>query len=140
MTRDEISAMFERRRAAYQRYDTATLASDYAEDCVIESPSSGIHRGKAAADRVLRTVFDALEVKLTEQSILIDGESVAQVVTIEGQDVGLFLGMPPTGKSFSVPGVFVYDLKDGRIVRERRIYDFTALLIQVGLLKAKPMS
>ena len=29
-------------------------------------------------------------------------------------------------------------LKDGLIVRERRIYDFAGLLIQIGLLKVKP--
>jgi hypothetical protein len=28
---------------------------------------------------------------------------------------------------------------NGRIIRERRVYDFTGLLIQVGLLKAKPV-
>ncbi|MGH9146149.1 MAG: hypothetical protein ACRD1Q_05525 [Vicinamibacterales bacterium] len=31
-----------------------------------------------------------------------------------------------------------YVLRDGQIVHERRIYDFTGILIQVGLLKAKP--
>ena len=29
-------------------------------------------------------------------------------------------------------------LRDGHIVHERRIYDFTGILVQVGLLKAKP--
>jgi hypothetical protein len=83
-------------------------------------------------------VFDALAVKVDQQSVIIDGDSVAQVLSIEGKDVGDFLGLLPTGKSFRVPGVFLYDLKDGLIARERRIYDFTALLIQIGLLKAKP--
>jgi hypothetical protein len=35
--------------------------------------------------------------------------------------------------------VFVYELKDGKIVHERRIYDFTGLLIQIGVLKVKPI-
>jgi hypothetical protein len=34
--------------------------------------------------------------------------------------------------------VFFYELRDGLIVRERRVYDFTGVLVQVGLLKAKP--
>jgi steroid delta-isomerase-like uncharacterized protein len=138
MTRDQIAAMFERRRVAYERHDAATLVADYAADCVIESPSGGTHQGQAAAEQVLRAVFDALDVKLHQQSVMIDGDAVAQVVSIEGQDVGRFLGLSPTGKSFRVPGVFLYDLRDGRIARERRIYDFTGLLIQTGLLKAKP--
>ena len=138
MTREQIAAMFERRRVAYERHDAATLVADYAVDCVIESPSGGIHQGQAAAEQVLRAVFDALDVKLHQQSVIIDGDTVAQVVSIEGQDVGHFLGLSPTGKSFRVPGVFLYELRDGRIARERRIYDFTGLLIQAGLLKAKP--
>jgi hypothetical protein len=35
--------------------------------------------------------------------------------------------------------VMLCDLKDGFITRERRVYDFTGLLLQVGALKAKPV-
>ena len=35
--------------------------------------------------------------------------------------------------------VFLYELRDRHIVRERRIYDFTRLLVQIGVLKAKPV-
>lgn len=138
MTREEIVAMFERRRLAYQRRDATALAADYTTDCIIESPSGGLHRGQPAAERVLQNVFNALEASLQQESLIIDGERVAQVVTIEGKGMAQFLGLPPTGKAFRVPGVFLYELKDGQIARERRIYDFTALLVQTGLLKAKP--
>jgi steroid delta-isomerase-like uncharacterized protein len=138
MTRDQIAAMFESRRAAYDRQDAAALAADYMADCVIESPTAGTHHGPAAAERVLAKVFEALDVKLVQEAVMIDGDSVAQVVSLEGKDVGDFLGLAPTGKSFRVPGVFVYELKAGKIARERRIYDFTGLLIQTGLLKTKP--
>jgi len=30
-------------------------------------------------------------------------------------------------------------VKDGLIVRERRIYDFTGMAVQVGAIKAKPV-
>jgi hypothetical protein len=35
--------------------------------------------------------------------------------------------------------VLMYTLKDGQVVREKRIYDFTGMLIQIGVLKAKPV-
>jgi hypothetical protein len=35
--------------------------------------------------------------------------------------------------------VSLCELKDGFITRERRVYDFTGLLLQVGALKAKPI-
>jgi steroid delta-isomerase-like uncharacterized protein len=138
MTRNAIVALFERRRKAYDNQDAGALAADYAVDCVIESPSVGVHHGRAAAEQVIRSVIDAFDVKMHQDALLIDGDSVAQILTIEGTDDGQFLGLPPTGKSFRVPAVFLYDLKDGQIARERRIYDFTGLLVQVGLLKAKP--
>jgi steroid delta-isomerase-like uncharacterized protein len=138
MTRDAIAAIFDRRRAAYDNHDAVTLAADYTTDCVIESPSGGIHHGRAAAEQWLKTVFHALDVKMHQDSLLIDGDVVAQVLSMEGTDDGQFLGLPPTGRSFRLPAVFLYVLKDGQIASERRIYDFTGLLMQVGLLKAKP--
>ncbi len=138
MTRDEVVAIFERRRAAYERRDAAALAADYTEDCVIDSPSGGVHYGRAAAEEVLQKVFDALKVSLNQESLIVDGDAVAEEVTIQGQDVGRFLGLAPTGKTFRVFGVFLYRLKDTQIARERRLYDFTGLLVQTGMLKAKP--
>jgi hypothetical protein len=35
------------------------------------------------------------------------------------------------------PSAYVFHLKDGRIVSERRIYDFAGFLMQLGILKAK---
>jgi steroid delta-isomerase-like uncharacterized protein len=138
MTREAIVALFNRRNEAYDRRDAAALAADYADDCVVESPSGGVHHGRAAAERVLRSVFDALNAKVRQDSLLIDDDQVAQTLTIEGTDDGQFLGLPPTGKSFRLPAVFLYTVKDGQITHERRIYDFTGMLVQVGLLKAKP--
>jgi steroid delta-isomerase-like uncharacterized protein len=138
VTREAIAAFFDRRREAYDRQDAASLAADYAVDCVIESPSGGVHHGRAAAEQVLRSVFDGLGPKMHQDALLIDGDAVAQILSLEGTDDGQFLGLPPTGKSFRLPAVFLYHLKDGQITRERRIYDFTALLMQVGLMKVKP--
>jgi predicted ester cyclase len=139
MTREAISSIFERRRAAYAAQDAATLAGDYTDDSVIESPSGGIHHGPVAAERVFRAIFDALDARVHHESLLIDGDAVAQFVHFEGTDGGQFLGMPPTGKSFRVPCVILYKLHDGKIMHERRIYDFTGMLVQLGLLKTKPV-
>jgi hypothetical protein len=38
----------------------------------------------------------------------------------------------------TIPVAFLYEFKDGKIVRDRRMYDFTGLLIQLGTLRAKP--
>ena len=139
MTRDEIAAMFVRREQDYEEMDAAALAADYAEDATIESPAAGPHCGPAAAERAIGAVFKAFgDMSRRTESLLIDGDRIAQVLTIEGVNIGGMMGLPPSGKSFRVPAVFLYELRENKIVRERRIFDFTGLLVQIGVLKARP--
>jgi predicted ester cyclase len=139
MTRDEIVAFFEHRQELYDNLDAPALAADYADDAVIESPSAGVHTGRAAAEHALRGVFGAfLDMKVKAGSLVIDGDRVAQVLSIEGTHIGEFMGVLPSGKHFRLTAVFLYELGAREIIRERRIYDFTGLLVQIGLLKAKP--
>ena len=140
MTRDEIVAFFERRQELFDDFDAAGLAADYADDVVIESPMAGVHTGRAAAEKALRATFSAfLDLKMKTDALLIDGDRVAHFVTTEGTHISDFMGVPATNKAFRLPVAFLYELKDRQIVRERRIYDFTGLLVQIGLLKAKPI-
>jgi steroid delta-isomerase-like uncharacterized protein len=139
MTRDEIAALFARREEAFNRKDAAALGADYADDAVIDSPTAGIHQGPEAARQAYDAIFHAFadNVRRTE-ALVIEGDHVAQVLTIEGTNLGGLMGLPPSGKHFRMPAVFLYDLRGDKIVRERRIYDFTGMLVQIGVLKARP--
>ena len=140
MTRAEIAALFERRQAAYDDLNAAALAEDYADDCVVDSPTGGTHSGKPAVQKVLQAVFNAfLDLKVHTDGLVIDGDHVAHTMTVEGTNIGGFLGLSPSGKPFHLSAVFLYELKDRKIVRERRIYDFTGMLTQIGVLKTKPV-
>ena len=138
MTRDEITALFARRQEAYEDLDPAALAADYADYVVIESPISGSH-GKADAERNLRVVFDAfLDLKMTFEPPIVDGSRIALYAIAEGTNIGGFMGLPASGRPFRLATAFICELRNGKIVREQRIYDFTGLLVQVGILKVKP--
>jgi predicted ester cyclase len=73
------------------------------------------------------------------EDLLVEDNRAVWLVRISGTDTGGFMGLPATGKPFIVPVVLLYTLKDGQVVREKRIYDFTGMLIQIGVLKAKPV-
>jgi len=139
MTREQITAMFTRREEAFNAKDSAALAADYADDAVIYSPTAGVHQGPEAAKEAFDFIFHAFadNTRHTE-ALVIDGDRVAQVLTIEGTNLGGLMGLPPSGKHFRLPAVFIYDFRGDKIVRERRIYDFTGMLIQIGVLKARP--
>lgn len=140
MTRDDILALLARRVDAWRRLDAAALVADYAADAVVESPlAGGTMNGRDQIEQVFRTYFVAFPDMVMEQGdIIIDGDRAAVLATFSGTDHGGFMGMPPTGRRVTIPVVFLYGFKDGQIVRDRRVYDFTGVLIQVGTLKAKP--
>lgn len=138
MTRSEIEALFARRLEAWRRLDHVRLAGDYGDEAVIESPMSGEVVGRVAIEQYYRKWFEAFSnYTFRREALLIDGDSVVEVLAITATHVGDFLGMPPSGRKFDVHTVFLYTLKDGEILRDRRIYDLTGLLIQIGVLKAK---
>lgn len=141
MLRPDIEAFFASRQQAWDRLDAGALAADHDEACVVESPlAGGTATGAEAIERLYRTYFAAFtDMRLQQDALLIDGDRVALLARVTGTDNGGFMGMPPTRRPVSIPIVFFYELENGRIVRERRVYDFTGVLVQVGALKAKPV-
>jgi len=140
MTRADILALIDRRQALSNRHDADALAALHADNGVVDSPIAGTVRGRAAIAQVFEALFRAFpDVIFRTDDVLVDGNRVAQFATVSGTDTGGFMGLPPTGKPFRLPMVFLYTIEDGLIAHERRIYDFTGLLVQIGVLKAKPV-
>lgn len=79
------------------------------------------------------------DVTLANPELVVEGDRVVQTVTFSGTNTGGFMGMAPTGKHFSVAAVLICTMRDGHIAHERRIYDFTGFLLEIGVLKAKPL-
>jgi steroid delta-isomerase-like uncharacterized protein len=141
VTRDEIVTMFAERHDAINRRDIDFIVSQHAADCEhISQLVSGTVKGREAIARLYGTWFSGFpDLVWTNDELLVDGDRVTQMSTQSGTDTGGFMGLPPTGKPFHVPMVWLFTLKDGRFVHVRPIYDFTGLLVQIGLLKAKPV-
>jgi steroid delta-isomerase-like uncharacterized protein len=141
MTRLEIAELIARVQDAWGRRDIAALTDLHAKDGVVESPfAGGAARGREAIAKVYQAFFHAfpdLTMKMDEP--LIDGQRVVLITRLSGTDHGGFMGMHPTGRSVDFPCVLLFELEGGLIVRERRIYDFTGLAVQVGAIKAKPV-
>ena len=139
MTRDEIASMLELRFSALNSRDLTTLMSLHAADGVVDSPLGGHAKGSEAIRKVYEAwVASFPDAQFEPEAPIVDGERVAQVATVKGTDMGGFMGLAPTGKRFTMPMVFLFVIKDGKIQHERRVYDFTGLMIQLGVLKAKP--
>jgi steroid delta-isomerase-like uncharacterized protein len=140
MTRKQIENLFARRASAINHRDVAAASRLYTDDAVVDSPAAGgTVRGRKAVEDVTRALFSGFpDITFTSLTLVIDGDRAVSIGAIQGTDTGGFMGLPATNKPFRLPIVFVCTLRDGLIAHEQRIYDFTGMLIQIGVLKAQP--
>lgn len=140
MTRDEAQQFFDRRLDAWRRRDLDVLIRAHTEDCVLESPIAGKVIGRAAIENVYRAFATSFpDFTIDNPELVVDGNRAVQTVTFSGTNTGGFMGMAPTGKRFSFAAVLICTMRDGQIAHEKRIYDFTGFLLEIGVLKAKPI-
>ena len=78
------------------------------------------------------------DLAFTAEEVTVEGDRAVLVCRVVGTHRGEFLGLPATGKRVEFKGAFLLRIADGEIVDERRIYDFSGLLIKLGVLKVKP--
>ena len=139
MTREEISEFFARRDEAWQRHDFATLAAEHTEDGEVDSPLWGKVKGRSAIQNIyIQWFFSFPDAECVTEQLLIDGNKAVQCIKMAGTQKGDFCGLPPTGKRFEIRCTFLFFFADDRIAQEIRIYDFTGILLQLGIFKAKP--
>jgi len=65
---------------------------------------------------------------------------VAQFFNIRGTQSAPFGGVPATGRRIEMNGALLFTIgPDGLFVYEQRVYDVTGVLVQLGVLKGKPV-
>jgi steroid delta-isomerase-like uncharacterized protein len=140
MTRDDAQQFFDRRVDAWRRRDVEALMLAHTDDCVLESPIAGKVTGRPAIENVYRAFVTSFpDLTIENPGLIVDGDRAVQTVTFSGTNTGGFMGMAPTGKRFSFAAVLICTFRDGQIAHEKRIYDFTGFLLEIGVLKAKPI-
>lgn len=139
MTNDEIRSFLDHFALAWGRADAAALGALYTDDCVVVSPIFHTLKGRAQVERSYVDLFKAFEQETVRvDDIVIEVPARAVILwTSHSIHAGEIFGMPPSGKRIERTVAFILTLRDGRIAKEVRIYDFTRMLIQLGVLRAK---
>jgi steroid delta-isomerase-like uncharacterized protein len=139
MTRDQIRALIDNRLPLWNTGQAAALADGHTPDGIVVSPTGGVLEGRAEIERIYRLWFTAFpDLTLQVTDAIIDPPMAVMLLDISGTHAGDFFGLAATGRKIRVTGAFIYRLRDGLIEHERRILDFTGVLVQIGVLKAKP--
>jgi len=96
-------------------------------------PSTGHPRDdlKAAIDRVSGALADT---EFTIDDLIAEGDRVAARLTTAATQVGEFMGLPPSGKRYSIEEIHVFRLRDGRVVEHWHQFDQMGMMKQLGAM------
>jgi steroid delta-isomerase-like uncharacterized protein len=140
MTRDDLQAILERYMDTWQRRDPPAIARCHAENGVVESPMYATLRGRRAIEDAYRAFFSSFpDAMSTVNAIVIDPPRIAVFTTVNATHTNDFFGLPGTNRRIEFKHSRLFEMDgNGLVALERRIYDFTGVLVQIGVLRAKP--
>ncbi len=72
--------------------------------------------------------------QMTIENLLAEGDQVAVRWIYRGTHTGNLMNMPPTGKQFSVQGLNIFRIVDGKIAENWASFDMLGLLQQLGVV------
>ena len=82
-------------------------------DYVEHNPFPGHGQGLEGLRQRVNTLRTAFKQEFTLELLIAEGDKVAILWTTRGTHVGDFLGLPPTGKSYTIQGIDIHQLRDG---------------------------
>ena len=106
------------------------VTEDYREN----DPLPGQGTGRDGVVDRFSMLSAALASKFTIEDLIAEGDRVVVRWTNNGTHVGEFLGIPPTGKSFTIAGIDIYRIEGSKLAEHWHVVDQLAMLGQLGLL------
>lgn len=110
-------------------------------DLITHSQMPGVPPGLAGGKLVHQQLLKMFPDLLTHtEELMAEGDKVMQRFSVSGTDKGGFMGAPPTGKAYKVPGVSIFRMANGKIVEHWGILDQLSILQQLGMMPAPAAS
>ncbi|MFN2525127.1 MAG: ester cyclase [Actinomycetota bacterium] len=113
--------------------DLADIATaDYVEHNPLPGQGTGLQGLK---DR-MTMLRDGLAPSFTIEDVIAEGNRVVVRWTNSGRHIGDFAGIPATSKAFTIAGMDIYRVEQGKLAEHWDVVDQLSLLQQLGLLPA----
>jgi steroid delta-isomerase-like uncharacterized protein len=100
-------------------------------------PSTGDGRAdlKRAIERVAKGLADA---RFVVEDLIAEGDRVAVRLTAEATQVGTFMGLPPSGKTYRIGEIHIFRIRAGQVTEHWHQFDQLAMLRQLGVAPPRP--
>ena len=138
-----------RNTATFHRFHEATNSGDpdlvaqaidelVDPDVLIRTPLPIQTTGVDALKQVWAMLLQGLpDLQITVEDVLAEGDKVVCRNTVTGTHQGVYMGVPPTGKSVTYNEIFIFRLVDGRIAETWGVVDVLSQMRQLGMIPAR---
>jgi steroid delta-isomerase-like uncharacterized protein len=115
--------------------DLEALGTVVATDIRMPTAFSGFPPGLEGATAIAAANIQMIpDFHVSIEELIGEGDRVAAFITITGTHTREMLGIPPTGKSWSIVGMALLRIADGKIVEHRGVGDIFSMMQQIGAL------
>jgi len=118
----------------FTKGDLGAVDTHLAEDFINHDPPFGVtpdREGMRDAGSMMRAAFPDWHSDL--HALIAEGDLVVERFTAGGTHRGEVMGVPPTGKTVSLPGINIWRLRDGLIVERWGRLDDLGFREQLGV-------
>ncbi len=137
MSREEMTRLNRRFAEVFASGDIDALDELVDPDFVEHNPAPGQGPGIQGLKDWLRDFRQAFsEARYEIEDEIVEGDRMAIRSTFSGRHTGAFLGAPATNKRFSIDGIDIIRVRNGRAVEHWGLFDSLAMLQQLGITEA----
>jgi steroid delta-isomerase-like uncharacterized protein len=86
---------------------------------------------KQAQQRISQGLTDA---RMTIEDVIAEGDRVAVRLTSHGRHAGDFMGMPGSGKDYTIGEIHIFRIADGKVAEHWREADMLGMMRQLGAM------
>jgi predicted ester cyclase len=73
---------------------------------------------------------------MTIEDMIGEGDRVAVRLTSHAVQTGPFMGLPPSGKAYTIGEIHIFRIRDGKVAEHWHEADFMGMMRQLGALPA----
>lgn len=133
MTVESKQVIYDYYRRVWDEGDVSAIPALFVAGYVNHAGARGTLKGPDGILANYRSLKDAFpDVGFTLDVILSEGSRVCAYYTMTGTHKGTFMGIAPTDNKIKVPGIGIYEVRDGMIVESWVVRDSLVLLRQIG--------
>ena len=107
------------------------------ENYVEHDPFPGQGDGRADLRARVELILAAMNpLRFEVQDVIAEGDRVVVRWVQQGTQSGNFMGIPPTGRQYTMAGIDIHRLRDGVMAEHWHVVDLFGLLQQLGAIPA----